>query len=102
MLIELAMRRRIALVKDPNRRRVPLTERLVEVIDERQTGETILDEALKMMKAQGEEKLGINNWIDLLSGTFCGHFVDFLSFFSLAWARTWLALILSYLFAFVI
>jgi hypothetical protein len=82
MLIELAMRRRIALVKDPNRRRVPLTERLVEVIDERQTGETILDEALKMMKAQGEEKLGINNWIDLLSGTFRGLFFDF---FSLDW-----------------
>lgn len=70
ILIELALRRRIGLVKDPNRRRVPLPERLVEVIDERQTGETILDEALKLMKMQQEtEKLGVNSWIDLLSGT---------------------------------
>ncbi|KAH9477289.1 Vacuolar protein sorting-associated protein 74 [Psilocybe cubensis] len=69
ILIELALRRRIALFKDPNRRRVPIAERIVEVIDDRQTGETILDEALKMMKAQQEiEKLSINSWIDLMSG----------------------------------
>ncbi|KAF4577117.1 GOLPH3/VPS74 family protein [Pleurotus pulmonarius] len=67
ILIELALRRRIALVKDPNRRRVPLPDRLIEIIDDRQTGETILDETLKMMKAT-EEKMGINSWIDLLSG----------------------------------
>ncbi|KAF9056994.1 GPP34-domain-containing protein [Panaeolus papilionaceus] len=69
ILIELALRRRIALVKDPNRRRIPIPERIVEVIDDRQTGETILDEALKMMKAQQDvEKMGINSWIDLMSG----------------------------------
>ncbi|KXN81006.1 Acetyl-CoA hydrolase [Leucoagaricus sp. SymC.cos] len=69
ILIELALRRRIALVKDPNRRRLPTTERLVEVIDDRQTGETILDEALKLMKMQQDtEKLAVSNWIDLLSG----------------------------------
>ncbi|KDR84284.1 hypothetical protein GALMADRAFT_220070 [Galerina marginata CBS 339.88] len=69
ILIELAMRRRIALVKDPNRRRIPVTERIVEVIDDRQTGETILDEALKMIKSQQDiEKLSINAWIDLMSG----------------------------------
>ncbi|KAJ3560962.1 hypothetical protein NP233_g10494 [Leucocoprinus birnbaumii] len=69
ILIELALRRRIALVKDPNRRRLPLAERLVEVIDDRQTGETILDEAMKLMKMQQEtEKLSVNSWIDLLSG----------------------------------
>ncbi|KAG6815713.1 hypothetical protein H0H87_012029 [Tephrocybe sp. NHM501043] len=68
ILIELALRRRIALVKDPNRRRNPISERLIEVIDDRQTGETILDEALKMMKSQEESKMGINSWIDLLSG----------------------------------
>jgi Golgi phosphoprotein 3 len=63
------LRRRIALVKDPNRRRNPLSERLVEVIDDRQTGETILDETLKMMKGQQDiEKIAINSWIDLLSG----------------------------------
>ncbi|KAG6884402.1 hypothetical protein C0993_011490 [Termitomyces sp. T159_Od127] len=68
ILVELALRRRIALVKDPNRRRIPIAERIVEVIDDRQTGETILDEALKMMKSQEHSKMGINSWIDLLSG----------------------------------
>lgn len=69
ILIELALRRRIALVRDPNRRRLPLVERLVEVIDTRGTGETLLDEALKMMKAQQDiEKMNVNTWIDLLSG----------------------------------
>ena len=43
---------------------------MIEVIDTRLTGETILDEALKMMKQQeaSGEKLAINTWIDLLSG----------------------------------
>ncbi|KAG5725577.1 hypothetical protein E4T56_gene9080 [Termitomyces sp. T112] len=68
ILIELALRRRIALIKDPNRRRIPISERIIEVIDDRQTGETILDEALKMMKTQEHSKIGINSWIDLLSG----------------------------------
>ncbi|KIK57505.1 hypothetical protein GYMLUDRAFT_46081 [Collybiopsis luxurians FD-317 M1] len=90
ILIELALRRKIAVVKDPGRRRVQLAERLVEVIDDKMTGETILDETLRMMKAQqdpppagpgssasstastftsgGGEKLSINTWIDLLSG----------------------------------
>jgi Golgi phosphoprotein 3 len=74
ILVELALRRRIALVKDPNRRRLPLPERVVEVIDDRQTGETLLDEALKMMKAQQPvEKLSVNSWIDLLSGIISQH-----------------------------
>ncbi|EGO03513.1 hypothetical protein SERLA73DRAFT_119219 [Serpula lacrymans var. lacrymans S7.3] len=68
ILIELALRRRIALVKDANRRRNPLPDRLVEVIDDRQTGETILDETLRMMKGQESDKISINGWIDLLSG----------------------------------
>lgn len=69
ILIELALRRRIAVVRDPNRRRVPISERLIEVIDDKQTGETILDEALKMMKGQQAiERLSINSWIDLMSG----------------------------------
>ena len=69
--MELALRRRIALVKDPNRRRVAISERLVEVVDDRITGETILDEALKMMKAQdgpGGERMSVSSWIDLMSG----------------------------------
>jgi Golgi phosphoprotein 3 len=57
-------------MKDPTRKRSPLPDRLIEVIDDRQTGETILDEALKMMKAQESEKMGINSWIDLLSGEY--------------------------------
>jgi golgi phosphoprotein 3 len=43
----------------------------VEVIDEKHTGETILDEALRMMKAQdgpGGERMSVASWIDLLSG----------------------------------
>ncbi|THU79754.1 GPP34-domain-containing protein [Dendrothele bispora CBS 962.96] len=81
ILIELALRRRIALVRDPARQILPLSERLIEVIDDRQTGETILDEALKMMKSVqdlpsggtgyasgGVEKMSVNKWIDLLSG----------------------------------
>ncbi|KAK2464075.1 hypothetical protein APHAL10511_003905 [Amanita phalloides] len=68
ILIELALRRRIALVKDPNRRRTPLADRIVEVLDDRQTGETILDEALRMMKSQEPDKISVNSWIDLLSG----------------------------------
>ncbi|KAJ9121329.1 Vacuolar protein sorting-associated protein 74 [Naganishia onofrii] len=66
ILVELALRRRIAVVKDPSRRRLALPDRLIEVIDERQTGETILDEALKMMKSS--EKYGTGAWIDLMSG----------------------------------
>ncbi|EIW74488.1 GPP34-domain-containing protein [Coniophora puteana RWD-64-598 SS2] len=68
ILIELALRRRIALVKHANRRQMPLADRVVEVIDDRQTGETILDETLKMMKSQEGERMSINAWIDLLSG----------------------------------
>ncbi|KAH9887395.1 GPP34-domain-containing protein [Cubamyces lactineus] len=69
ILIELALRRRIGLVRDPNRRVLPLAERVVEVLDERQTGETILDEALRMMKGQEpQERMSVNSWIDLLSG----------------------------------
>lgn len=66
ILIELALRRRIAVVKDPSRRRLALPDRLIEVIDDKQTGETILDEALKMMKSS--EKYGTGAWIDLMSG----------------------------------
>ncbi|KAG1727531.1 Golgi phosphoprotein 3-domain-containing protein [Suillus lakei] len=68
ILIELALRRRIGLVKDSNQRRSPLADRLVEVIDDKQTGETILDEALKMMKGQETDRMSINGWVDLLSG----------------------------------
>lgn len=52
--------------KDSARRRLPLADRVIEVIDEGQTGEVLLDEALKMMKTS--EKMSVSSWIDLMSG----------------------------------
>lgn len=54
--------------KDPSRRRFPLADRLIEVIDDTLTGEVLLDEALKMMKQS--EKMSVGTWIDLMSGMF--------------------------------
>jgi Golgi phosphoprotein 3 len=67
IVIELAFRGRITMVKDSSRRRFPLADRLIEVIDDTLTGEVLLDEALKMMKSS--EKMSVNSWIDLMSGT---------------------------------
>ncbi|KAG9298887.1 hypothetical protein G9A89_015908 [Geosiphon pyriformis] len=66
ILIELALRGRIAMNKDPNRRKFPLSDRYIEVLDDKLTGEVLLDEALKMMKAS--EKMSVGSWIDLMSG----------------------------------
>lgn len=66
ILIELALRKRIAMVRDPNRRRYDLADRLVEVTNDKLTGEVLLDETLKLIKTS--EKLSVGNWIDLLSG----------------------------------
>ncbi|KAJ1551190.1 hypothetical protein HK096_002625 [Nowakowskiella sp. JEL0078] len=63
IIIELALRNRINTVKEVRKR--PYAERLIEVIDERPTGEVLLDEALKLIKL---EKQSIGNWIDLMSG----------------------------------
>lgn len=57
----------MCMVKDSSRRRFPLADRLIEVIDDTLTGEVLLDEALKMMKSS--EKMSVNSWIDLMSGT---------------------------------
>jgi golgi phosphoprotein 3 len=54
--------------KDSSRRRFPLADRIIEVIDDTLTGEVLLDEALKMMKSS--EKMSVNSWIDLMSGRF--------------------------------
>lgn len=54
--------------KDSGRRRFPLADRVIEVIDDTLTGEVLLDEALKMMKSS--EKMSVSSWIDLMSGTF--------------------------------
>jgi golgi phosphoprotein 3 len=66
ILLELAFRSRISVQKDSSRRRFELADRLIEVIDDRLTGEVLLDEALKMMKSS--EKMSIGSWIDLMSG----------------------------------
>ncbi|KAK9476279.1 Golgi phosphoprotein 3-domain-containing protein [Lipomyces japonicus] len=66
IILELALRGRISMQKDPARRRLPLCDRLIEVIDEKLTGEVLLDEALKLMK--GGEKMSVATWIDLMSG----------------------------------
>ncbi|KAF5241458.1 vacuolar sorting-associated 74 [Fusarium denticulatum] len=66
IVIELAFRGRIAMEKDASRRRFPLADRNIEVIDDTLTGEVLLDEALKMMKQS--EKMSVATWIDLMSG----------------------------------
>ena len=54
--------------KDASRRRFPLADRNIEVIDDTLTGEVLLDEALKMMKQS--EKMSVATWIDLMSGKY--------------------------------
>lgn len=67
IIIELALRNKIRMVNDPARKRFELPDRLIEVVDSTLTGETLLDEALKLMK-NDNENLSVLNWIDLLSG----------------------------------
>lgn len=64
IIIELALRRRIRIIRDSTSRR-PFPDRYLEVIDASRTGEVILDEALKLIKA---ERHSIGTWIDLMSG----------------------------------
>ncbi|KAK4160103.1 vacuolar protein sorting-associated protein 74 [Cladorrhinum sp. PSN259] len=66
IVLELAFRGRIAMQKSPSRRNFPLSDRVIEVIDDTLTGEVLLDEALKMMKSS--EKMSVASWIDLMSG----------------------------------
>lgn len=66
IVMELALRGRISMQKDSSRRRFPLPDRIIEVVDDSLTGEVLLDEALKMMKSS--EKMSVNSWIDLMSG----------------------------------
>ena len=65
-MIELAFRGRVSMQKDSSRRRFPLADRVIEVVDDNLTGEVLLDEALKMMKSS--EKMSVSSWIDLMSG----------------------------------
>ncbi|EXJ59807.1 hypothetical protein A1O7_03954 [Cladophialophora yegresii CBS 114405] len=66
IVIELAFRGRVSMQNDSSRRRFPLSDRIIEVIDDTLTGEVLLDEALKMMKSS--EKMSVSSWIDLMSG----------------------------------
>ena len=66
IVLELAFRGRISMQKDSARRRFPLADRVIEVVDDTMTGEVLLDEALKMMKSS--EKMSVSAWIDLMSG----------------------------------
>lgn len=66
IVAELAFRGRVTMQSDSSRRRFPLADRLIEVIDDSLTGEVLLDEALKMMKSS--EKMSVSSWIDLMSG----------------------------------
>lgn len=68
IVIELAFRGRVSMQKDSSRRRFPLQDRVIEVIDDTLTGEVLLDEALKMMKSS--EKMSVASWIDLMSGMY--------------------------------
>lgn len=68
IVLELAFRGRISMQKDSSRRRFPLADRVIEVVDETLTGEVLLDEALKMMKSS--EKMSVSAWIDLMSGEY--------------------------------
>ncbi|KAJ3383520.1 hypothetical protein HDU84_003571 [Entophlyctis sp. JEL0112] len=63
ILMELSFRKRIATVQEIRKR--PYSERLLQVIDERPTGEVLLDEALRMIKTDSQS---IASWIDLMSG----------------------------------
>uniref|UniRef100_U9TME3 Golgi phospho protein 3 n=1 Tax=Rhizophagus irregularis (strain DAOM 181602 / DAOM 197198 / MUCL 43194) TaxID=747089 RepID=U9TME3_RHIID len=63
--MELALRGRIAMTKDSNRRKCPLSDRIIEVLEDKLTGEVLLDEALKLMK--NSEPMSVGNWIDLMS-----------------------------------
>jgi golgi phosphoprotein 3 len=72
--------------------------RQVEVISDRQTGETILDEALRMIKGHQEgsgdgvtpgEKLGVGNWVDLLSGMLLISFAGDLVSLPFVQGETW-------------
>lgn len=66
ILMELAFRGKISVVNDPARRRLAVCDRVIEVVDEKITGEALLDETIKIMKAS--EPLSIATWIDYLSG----------------------------------
>ncbi|KAJ1721496.1 hypothetical protein LPJ53_003982 [Coemansia erecta] len=67
MLLELAFRRRIRISKDAFTGMTGISDRPVEVISTRATGEVLLDECLRTLKTS-ETKRTVASWMDLLSG----------------------------------
>ncbi|KAJ1924066.1 hypothetical protein GGI13_000284 [Coemansia sp. RSA 455] len=67
MIMELAFRRRIRITKDAFTGMTGLTDRAVEVVSIKPTGEVLLDEALRMIKTS-ETRRSVASWMDLLSG----------------------------------
>jgi len=49
------------------------------VVDDKLTGEVLLDEALKMMKVS--ERMSVGTWIDLMSGKSSSHSLFFLFYY---------------------
>ena len=68
ILIELALRDRIRVSKHPDNKLSEPADRIIEVRNTKHTGEPLLDEALRLIKANSPAS--IIGWMDLLSGTF--------------------------------
>ena len=66
ILIELALRGNIKMTADSARKRVALPDRLIELVSDRQTGEALLDETIKLMRDC--EPMSVTGWVDCLSG----------------------------------
>lgn len=66
ILIELALRGKIKMTPDSARKRVALPDRLVELVQDGQTGEALLDETIRLMR--DSEPMSVSGWIDCLSG----------------------------------
>ncbi|PVU97750.1 hypothetical protein BB559_001929 [Furculomyces boomerangus] len=67
ILIELALRKRIRVLKDHYTVMTDIIDRPIEVISSVPTGELLLDEALKVLK-NSDKNRSVLSWMDLLSG----------------------------------
>ncbi|KAJ1986497.1 hypothetical protein GGI25_001975 [Coemansia spiralis] len=67
MLMELAFRRRIRVAKNAFTGMTGLSDRAIEVVSTKPTGEVLLDETLKVIKGS-ETQRTVASWMDLLSG----------------------------------
>lgn len=66
ILIELSLLKKIATSKESKRKSLPLNERNVIVVDGSNCGDSLLDEALRLIKSDSENSVA--SWIELLSG----------------------------------